>query len=39
MKNVFDQYYDEAVEPGRRERAYAWGLLVFLFRKKVFLKV
>ena len=23
-KSGFDQYYDEAVEPGKREWAYAW---------------
>ena len=22
----FDEYYDEAVEPGKRERAFAWPL-------------
>jgi len=26
----FDQYYDEAVEPGRRERAYAWATAIGL---------
>ena len=25
MNDAFEQYYDEAVEPGRRERAYAWA--------------
>jgi len=24
----FNQYYDEAVEPGRRERAYAWATAI-----------
>ena len=28
--NAFDQYYDEAVEPGRRERAYAWATAIGL---------
>lgn len=26
----FDQYYDEAVEPGKRERAYAWATAIGL---------
>ena len=30
MKNAFDQYYAEAVEPGRRERAYAWATAIGL---------
>lgn len=30
MKNAFEQYYDEAVEPGRRERAYAWATAIGL---------
>lgn len=31
MKNSgFDQYYDEAVEPGKRERAYAWATAIGL---------
>lgn len=30
MANAFDQYYDEAVEPGRRERAYAWATAIGL---------
>ena len=28
--SAFDQYYDEAVEPGRRERAYAWATAIGL---------
>lgn len=30
MSSGFDQYYDEAVEPGRRERAYAWATAIGL---------
>lgn len=30
MKSGFEQYYDEAVEPGRRERAYAWATAIGL---------
>ena len=30
MKTGFDQYYDEAVEPGMRERAYAWSTSIGL---------
>jgi len=30
MKNGFDQYYDEATEPGKRERAYAWATAIGL---------
>jgi len=30
VKSGFDQYYDEAVEPGRRERAYAWATAIGL---------
>ena len=30
MKNAFDQYYDEAEEPSRRERAYAWATAIGL---------
>ena len=29
-KTGFDQYYDEAVEPGMRERAYAWATAIGL---------
>jgi len=29
-KSGFDQYYDEAVEPGKRERAYAWATAIGL---------
>ena len=29
-KSGFEQYYDEAVEPGRRERAYAWATAIGL---------
>ena len=28
--SAFDQYYDEAGEPGRRERAYAWATAIGL---------
>ena len=30
QKSGFDQYYDEAVEPGKRERAYAWATAIGL---------
>ena len=30
MKTGFDQYYDEAVEPGMRERAYSWSTSIGL---------
>ena len=26
----FDEYYDEAVEPGKRERAFAWATAIGL---------
>ena len=29
-KSGFDQYYDETVEPGKRERAYAWATAIGL---------
>ena len=28
--SAFDQYYDEAVEPGKRERAFAWATAIGL---------
>lgn len=30
IRSGFDQYYDEAVEPGKRERAYAWATAIGL---------
>jgi len=30
MNNGFDQYYDEATEPGKRERAQAWATAIGL---------
>ena len=30
MKTGFDQYYDEAVEPGMREKAYSWSTSIGL---------
>ena len=30
IKSGFEQYYDEAIEPGKRERAYAWATAIGL---------
>ena len=28
-KSGFEQYYDEAMKPGKRERAYAWATAIY----------